>query len=200
MHPCLNVDEIIRLIAFELVTSQAKATAVSFACNSKNFEDPVLDTLWETQDELLPLLKSLPIDIWLGRTKCTVSVPTTRILPFLTVRFDSLSKDSRQCWSGLVSGSTPEGCEGSKIVAIYATCLRRRYRLCSFVPSKNPKNPCFQTWKLSSCRTPLDSSSRSSTCSFPLELPQSTSHSMNTIPPNRLSLRWSLPSPRYVQA
>ena len=79
MHPCLNVDEIIRLIAGELVASEAKATAVSFACYCKTFEDPVLDTLWESQDRLLPLLKSLPGDIWSGHG-CTVSTPIMRVL------------------------------------------------------------------------------------------------------------------------
>ena len=49
MHACLNVDEIIRLIARELVASESKATAAALACRRKTFEDPVLDTLWETQ-------------------------------------------------------------------------------------------------------------------------------------------------------
>lgn len=64
MHPCLNVDEIVRLLACELVASEAKATAVSLACCCKNFEDPVLDTLWDMQDQLRPLLKCLPQKVW----------------------------------------------------------------------------------------------------------------------------------------
>ena len=64
MHPCLNIDEILRLLTRELVESEAKATTVSLACCCKSFEDPVLGALWETQDGLLPLLKSLPGDIW----------------------------------------------------------------------------------------------------------------------------------------
>jgi len=64
MHACLNVDEIARLIACELVASRAEAAAVVLACCRKSFEDPVLDTLWETQDRFLPLLKSLPVDVW----------------------------------------------------------------------------------------------------------------------------------------
>ena len=64
MHACLNVDEIVRLIACELVDTKAKATAVALARCNKSFEDPVLDALWETQKELHPLLKSLPGDIW----------------------------------------------------------------------------------------------------------------------------------------
>lgn len=64
MHPCLNVDEILRITAKELVASRVKGTAVALACCRRSFEDPVLDALWETQDRLLPLLKSLPRDAW----------------------------------------------------------------------------------------------------------------------------------------
>ena len=63
MHPCLNVDEILRFIARELVELE-KATALSLACCCKSFEDPMLEALWETQDRLLPLLESLPEDVW----------------------------------------------------------------------------------------------------------------------------------------
>ena len=80
MHACLNVDEIVRLIAGELVESKAKATAAALACCCKNFEGPVSDTLWETQEELLPLLKSLPVDVW-NEGGYTVSTPKTRVFP-----------------------------------------------------------------------------------------------------------------------
>ena len=63
MHLRLNVDEILRFIARELVELE-KATALSLACCCKSFEDPMLEALWETQDRLLPLLKSLPVDGW----------------------------------------------------------------------------------------------------------------------------------------
>jgi hypothetical protein len=79
MHACLDVDEILRLLAHKLVASQAKATAVALACCRKSFEDPTLDALWKTQEQLLPLLKSLPRDVWDGEGY-TVSAPTTRIL------------------------------------------------------------------------------------------------------------------------
>ena len=76
MHPCLNVDEIVRLIACELVASGGKGTAVGLACCCKSFGDPVLDMLWAIQDQLLPLLKSFPGDVW-NDSGCTVSVPKT---------------------------------------------------------------------------------------------------------------------------
>ena len=77
MHLCLNVDEIVRLVACELVASEAKATTVALASSCKSFEDPALDALWETQERLLPLLKSLPGDVWV-EGGCIVSAPSTR--------------------------------------------------------------------------------------------------------------------------
>ena len=64
MHPSLHVDEILRLLACELVASEARATAVVLARCCKSFEEPVLDALWETQDELSPLLECFPQDVW----------------------------------------------------------------------------------------------------------------------------------------
>lgn len=64
MHRCLEVDEILRLFAGELVASGAKAAAVSLACCRRSFEDPVLDVLWGAQTRLFPLLKSFPGDVW----------------------------------------------------------------------------------------------------------------------------------------
>jgi len=142
MHPCLNVDEILRLIAHELVASGGKATAVSMACCCKSFEDPALDALWATQDQPLPLLKSFPGDVWKEdeyRDECRVSVPITCVffLP-LTIRFESLSKDSRLRWNGLVSGSTLKGWECSHNSTIQTPCLWKFYRLSNFALSTNP--------------------------------------------------------------
>ncbi|KAF9786389.1 hypothetical protein BJ322DRAFT_1191544 [Thelephora terrestris] len=64
MHHCLNVDEIVRLIAGELVSATECTTTVALACCNKKLKDPVLDVLWETQCKLLPLLRTLPEDIW----------------------------------------------------------------------------------------------------------------------------------------
>jgi hypothetical protein len=75
MYTCLRVDEILRLLAVQLVWSEAKATAVALARCCKSFEDPALDVLWETQDGLPPLLKCLPGDVW-NEGGCSVSAPT----------------------------------------------------------------------------------------------------------------------------
>ena len=82
MHPCLSIDEILRLIACELVESWDQGTTLALACCCKSFEDPALDALWKIQDRLLPLLKSLPGDVWDG-DECTVSAPTAPIFFFL---------------------------------------------------------------------------------------------------------------------
>ena len=78
MHTCLNVDEILRLIACELVASRGKGkvTAVALACCCKSLEDPMLDVLWVTQGRLLPLLKTFPEDVWNegGYTECANDV------------------------------------------------------------------------------------------------------------------------------
>ena len=71
IHPRLNADEILRLTAPELVVSRGKGAAVGLACCCKGFQDPVLDA----QDELLPLLRSFPGDVW-NDGGCTVSTPT----------------------------------------------------------------------------------------------------------------------------
>ena len=76
MHACLSVDEIVRLVARELVASGGEATAVALACCCKCLEDSVLDVLWVTQNRLLKLLKSFSGDVW-NNDKCTVSTPTT---------------------------------------------------------------------------------------------------------------------------
>ena len=82
MHRCLNVDEIVRLIACELVASGGKATAVHLACCCKSLEDPVLDTLWATQFDLSNLLGCFPGDVW-NEGRYTVSAPMIYVLFFL---------------------------------------------------------------------------------------------------------------------
>ena len=77
MHSCLNVDEILRLIACELVALEAKATSVALACCCKSFEEPALDALWETQNWLTPLLKCFPRGVWDEQDGRIVSPLTT---------------------------------------------------------------------------------------------------------------------------
>jgi hypothetical protein len=79
MHVCLNVDEILRLLAYGLVASGAKATAVAFACCCKKFEDPVLDAVWKKQESLVLLLDTFPEDVW-DESQAFVSFPATNYM------------------------------------------------------------------------------------------------------------------------
>jgi len=85
MHRCLYIHEIVGLIASELTAGGGRATAVALACCCKIFEDPVLDALWATQDKLMPLLKTLPGDIWSsdGRNVSMVTMTLAIYLPKL---------------------------------------------------------------------------------------------------------------------
>lgn len=64
MHPCLDVDEIVRLLAHELVASEEWSAAVALACCCKKFEDPALGALWGIQEEFHPLLDTFPEGVW----------------------------------------------------------------------------------------------------------------------------------------
>lgn len=62
-HRALRIDEILREVAAWVVGTHPP-TAVSLACCAKPFEEPALHALWETQKELLTLIKTLPPDCW----------------------------------------------------------------------------------------------------------------------------------------
>ena len=72
------MDEILRLLACEL---EAKGAAVALACCRKGFKEPVLDTLWEKQDQLTPLLKCFPRGVWEEEDGLFVSLLTVFIFP-----------------------------------------------------------------------------------------------------------------------
>lgn len=84
MHRCLRVDEIARLIAHELVAAGGQATAVALACCSKGFEDLALDALWGTQSRLVPLLQTLPADVWSPERSDVSIVMMTSVLSLLS--------------------------------------------------------------------------------------------------------------------
>ena len=58
-----KISELARLIANQLIlVSRNKKSAVNFACVCRYLEEPALSTLWETQQSLCTLLKTLPRD------------------------------------------------------------------------------------------------------------------------------------------
>ena len=101
MHPCFNVDEILRQLARELVVLEEEATVVALACCCKGFEDPALDTLWESQDQLFPLLKTLPTDAWKTEAGHFVSL-SQELTVFLSDRAKSFERiPTKAEWSRL---------------------------------------------------------------------------------------------------
>ena len=116
MHPCLSVDDILRVLARILDESEAKTTVVALACCCKAFEEPMLDELWRTQDELGPLLKCFPQDVWKEEDGCLVSLSAKLITFLQTQPFDlkSLSIESRRKRNGLTPESTLGECGSSQ--------------------------------------------------------------------------------------
>lgn len=65
MHRCLAVPELLNLIFKEVHTSaKGGVTVAALARTSKCFQDAALDTLWEKQTSLVPLVKCFPQEIW----------------------------------------------------------------------------------------------------------------------------------------
>ena len=60
----LNISELTRLIASQLVLIGAEKSAVNLACACRSLEEPVLSTLWETKYHFFILLSVLPEGTW----------------------------------------------------------------------------------------------------------------------------------------
>lgn len=63
-HRCWGLDEIVRVIAANLVSNGAKASAVSLASCSKSLEEPALSEVWRSLSSIAPLVKCFPPDVW----------------------------------------------------------------------------------------------------------------------------------------
>lgn len=65
MHDIFRIDELVREITRHMFGWHIPQRFVlNWALTCKAFSDPVLDVLWETQDSLVNLLKTLPSDVW----------------------------------------------------------------------------------------------------------------------------------------
>lgn len=75
---------------------KAEATAAALACRCRDFDDQVLDTLWETQGQMSALLalESLPVDVWKA-DRCRVSTPKTCVPSSLNCLVSKASDDTR---------------------------------------------------------------------------------------------------------
>ena len=76
MHHIFELDEIIRLIANNLVDIGCNRGALSLACCCKLLSVPVLDTMWEwEQTDLTTLIMTFPPDLWEATPHAIVSPP-----------------------------------------------------------------------------------------------------------------------------
>ena len=65
MHHVFQIDELIREITRHMIVWDIPQRFVlDWALTCKSISDPTLDVLWETQDSLVNLLKTLPSDVW----------------------------------------------------------------------------------------------------------------------------------------
>jgi len=81
----LQQERIIKTITRILSVLNAKSTIVAFATACKVLEQPVLDVLWETQDDWFQLLKCFPPDVWEERDNAFVSCGRFTIILYLSI-------------------------------------------------------------------------------------------------------------------
>jgi hypothetical protein len=82
MHQIFQIDELAREITRNMVVwGVPHHSALDWALTCKTISDPALDVLWEVQDGLVNLLKTLPSDVWETNRNKLVSDFITRISP-----------------------------------------------------------------------------------------------------------------------
>jgi len=87
----LQRERIVKTITRILSALNAKSTIVRFATVCKALERPVLDVLWESQDDWFQLLKCFPPDVWEEHDNAFVSCRSFAITPHPSV-FTPLGK------------------------------------------------------------------------------------------------------------
>lgn len=76
MHHIFQIDELVREITRHMfVWCIPIRFVLDWALTCKTISDPALDVLWETQDSLINLLKTLPSDVWEVNRRKLVSHP-----------------------------------------------------------------------------------------------------------------------------
>ncbi|KAI6011302.1 hypothetical protein EDC04DRAFT_2766369 [Pisolithus marmoratus] len=58
MHPCLSVDEVLRL-TFRFIDDRG-STLCALAGTCRTFHEPAMDLIWETLTTIKPVLLNLP--------------------------------------------------------------------------------------------------------------------------------------------
>ena len=87
----LQQERIIKTITRFLAVLNAKSTVVALATACKVLERPVLDVLWESQDDWFQLLKCFPPDVWEERDNAFVSSTIVPRLPVFIPRNSNLA-------------------------------------------------------------------------------------------------------------
>ena len=65
MHHIFLIDELVKEVTRHLfVWNAPQRFMLDWALTCSTISDPALDVLWETQDSLINLLKTLPSDVW----------------------------------------------------------------------------------------------------------------------------------------
>ena len=64
MHRCLEITEILKIVFDNLDYSSRRRSLYALALVSKRFHEPALDILWEWDGSVLPLVKTLPVEVW----------------------------------------------------------------------------------------------------------------------------------------
>jgi hypothetical protein len=63
MHPCLQVTDILHLI-FQDVSAFKGGHTLKLALTCQHFKHHALSLIWKSLESLLPLLKTMPSDLW----------------------------------------------------------------------------------------------------------------------------------------
>ena len=63
MHRCLEITEILKCI-FNNLNYPSRRSLYALVLVSKGFHEPALDILWEWDGSVLPLVKTLPVEVW----------------------------------------------------------------------------------------------------------------------------------------
>ena len=100
----LQQERVVKTITRILTAMNAKSTTVALARVCRALERPVLDALWESQDDCFQLLKCFPCDVWEDRDDVFVSyhffliahhVPVLKPLAILMLAFPPQPDSSR---------------------------------------------------------------------------------------------------------
>ena len=96
----LQQERVVKTITRILSALNAKSTIVAFATVCKSLTRPVLDVLWEFQDDWFQLLKCFPPDVWEDRDNAFVSCHSFALTYSLFISLPALPPQSHRSGMG----------------------------------------------------------------------------------------------------